>query len=75
MSVTANQIDNIKEMLNTLSEDTLKEVRDFIAFLIEKERKKKAFVERVLKAEQEPPIRFESADEAFQAIIDESEKD
>jgi hypothetical protein len=75
METTTKQIEDIKEMIGRLSANRLQEVHDFIAFLLEKERKHKAFVEQVLKAEQETPIRFESAEEALQAIIDESKKD
>lgn len=75
METTTTQIEDIKEMLGRLSANRLQEVHDFIAFLIEKERKHKAFVKQVLEAERESPIRFESAEEALQAIIDESEKD
>lgn len=61
-------------MLRNLSEDTLKEVRDFIAFLIEKERKRKAFVERIHKIEAESDtVTFDSVKEAMEAIRNWSE--
>jgi hypothetical protein len=66
---SAAEIDRIKEMLNKLPEDALAEVGDFVAFLLEKEKKRKAFVERVLKTEQEPSVAFESPEEAMQAIL------
>ncbi len=75
METTINKIDSLKEILGQLSDEKIQEVYDFAAFLAEKERKRRAFVEEVLKAEREIPIRFESAEEALQAIIDESEKD
>jgi hypothetical protein len=69
METTATQIDNIKEMLTRLSDGALTEVRDFVTFLLEKERKRKAFEERVLKIEQKSDTMvFESAEEAMRAI-------
>jgi hypothetical protein len=69
MENTSTEIDRIKEMLNKLPEDALAEVGDFVAFLLEKEKKRKAFVERVLKAEQEPSVTFESPEDTMQAIL------
>lgn len=74
MKTAANDIDAIKEMLHRLSEEGIAEVKNFTAFLIERERKRNAFVQRVLRAEQEIPIRFDSVEEAMKAIIDESKK-
>jgi hypothetical protein len=69
MENTSTEIDRIKEMLNKLPEDALAEVGDFVTFLLEKEKKRKAFVERVLKTEQEPSVTFESPEDAMQAIL------
>lgn len=73
METIVIQIDNIKEMLSELSPERLQEAYDFVAYLREKERKHRSFVERVLKAEQEPPIRFETVEQAMNAIRDEIE--
>jgi hypothetical protein len=70
---TVAEIDRIKEMLNKLSESALAEVGDFVAFLLEKEKKRKALVERVSKAEQEPSVTFESPEDAMQAILNATE--
>lgn len=69
MGNTVTEIDRIKEMLNKLPESALSEVGDFVAFLLEKERKRKALVESVHKAEQEPSVTFESPEDAMQAIL------
>jgi hypothetical protein len=69
MGNTATEIDRIKEMLNKLPESALAEVGDFIAFLLEKEKKRNALVESALKAEQEPSVTFESPEDAMQAIL------
>ncbi|MFN3395635.1 MAG: hypothetical protein ACK4Z9_02415 [Thermodesulfovibrionales bacterium] len=74
MAIASQQIDEIKEMLGSLSEDALKEVRDFIAFLAEKERRRKAFVERICKIEAESDtVTFDSVKEAMEAIRNWSE--
>lgn len=67
-----NEIEYIKEMLPKLAEPALIEVRDFIQYILEKQNRRKAFVERVLKAEKETPIRFRSVKEAMQAIRNEA---
>lgn len=64
------EISEIGEMLLNLSDERLKEVRDFVGYLVEREKKHKAFVERVLKAEQEhDSIICNSVEEAMQAIL------
>lgn len=68
MKTAAPEIEYINEMLPRLSDPALLEVRDFIRYLLEKQKKRKAFVDRVLKAEKETPIRFKSVKEAMQAI-------
>ena len=69
MGNTVTEIDRIKEMLDKLSESALSEVGDFVAFLLGKEKKRKALVGRVRKAEQEPSVTFESPEDAMQAIL------
>jgi hypothetical protein len=56
MGNTVTEIDRIKEMLNKLPESALSEVGDFVAFLLEEEKKRKALVESVHKAEQNHPL-------------------
>jgi hypothetical protein len=72
VNTTVDEIEHIKEMLPKLSEPALIEVRDFIRYIFEKQKKRKAFVDRVLKTEKETPIRFRSVKEAMQAIRDEA---
>jgi len=72
MNTTVDEIEHIKEMLPKLSEPALSEVHDFVRYIFEKQKKRKAFVDRVLKAEKETPIRFKSVKEAMQAIRNEA---
>lgn len=65
----------IDELLSKLPEEHLEEVEDFATYLLNKVRRKKAFEERVLRAEEEPTIGFNSVDEAMKAILDEAAKD
>lgn len=60
-------------MLLKLPKKRIQEVRDFIGYLVEKEKKHKAFVQRVLEAEKEPSKVFDSVEEAMKAILDETE--
>jgi len=62
------EIGDIEEMLHKLPNKRVKEVRVFIGYLLEKEKKRKAFGERVLSARKEPSIEFESAEEIMKAI-------
>ena len=66
-------IANIDNLLSQLPEKRLQEVLDIVGYFLEKEKKHKAFVERVLKAEQEPAIRFETVEDAVEAVFDETE--
>ncbi len=62
MSTTTIQRDHIKELIDYLPESTLSELGDFIEFLAEKERRKKAFVEQTLDIERKSePSEFPSA--------------
>lgn len=63
------EISDIDEILLQLPEERIKEARDFVGYLLEKEKKHKAFVEKVLKAEKEPGIICNTVEEAMQAII------
>lgn len=62
-------ISDINAMLPKLPARRIQEIRDYISFLIEKEKKHRAFVKRVLEAEKEPTMVFETVDEAMQAIL------
>lgn len=69
MNATANEMDHIDEMLLKLSEERLQEVRDFIGYLLEKEKKRKAFEDRIAKIEQESDtVTFDSVEDAMNAI-------
>ncbi|QWR78103.1 hypothetical protein [Candidatus Magnetomonas plexicatena] len=62
-------VERIHEMLAALSVERIKEASDFIAFLVEKERKHQAFVEETLAAEQRGEYyTFETVEEAMDAI-------
>ena len=71
MKTTASEIEQIRDMLSMLTEPALQETRDFIQYLLEKQKKRKAFVDRVLKAEKETPVRYKSVDDAVKAVFDE----
>lgn len=75
MNTTINEIDYIQEILSLLPETAIHELRTFADYLADRERRRKALVEQVLKAEKEPAIHFESAEDAFQSILNEAEKD
>lgn len=63
------QFDNIKDMLPNLSKDAIVEVKDFVAFLLEKERKHNIFVNETLKVEQDSDtVKFDTAKEAMETI-------
>ena len=72
MNTTVNEIDYIKEMLSMLPETALHELRTFVDYLADRERRRKELEERVLKAEKEPPIRFESVEDAVRAVFNET---
>ena len=62
-------VERIHEMLTGLSVERIREASDFIAFLAEKERRHKAFVDETLAAEQRGEYyTFETAEEAMDAI-------
>ncbi|MBA4417318.1 MAG: hypothetical protein C0392_05345 [Syntrophus sp. (in: bacteria)] len=62
-------ISDIHDMLPKLPVRRIREVRDYISFLVEKEKKHRTFVKRVLEAEKEPTMVFETVNEAMQAIL------
>jgi chorismate mutase len=69
MNTTVNEIDHIDEMLLKLSKERLQEVRDFIGYLLEKEKKRKAFEDRIANIEQESDtVTFDSVEDAMNAI-------
>ena len=63
-------------MLKMLPETARQEVRDFAAYLLDRERRRKALVKRVLKAEQNPDIvEWKTPEEFIQAIINAPDDD
>lgn len=70
-----SDIRRIEELLLRLPDEYIGEVEDFLAFLIEREKKRRAFEERVLSAEGEETTVFPSAEEALKAIVNEAKKD
>lgn len=56
-------------MLLMLPAKKIQAVRDYVSYLLEREKKHKAFVKRVLQAEKEPGIICNSVDEAMKAIL------
>lgn len=50
------EISDIDEMLSKLPPERIQEVRDYVGYLFEKEKKHRAFIKRVLKAEKEPSM-------------------
>ena len=54
------QISDIDKILTKLPKKKLKAVRKYVEHLLEKEKKRKTFEKRVLKAERETAIPFET---------------
>jgi hypothetical protein len=70
------EISEIDEILNMLPKTARQEVRDFTAYLLDRERRRKALVERVLKAEQNPDVvECKTPEEFIQAIINAPDDD
>jgi predicted DNA-binding transcriptional regulator len=70
------EISEIDEMLKMLPKTVRQEVRDFTAYLLDRERRRKKLVERVLKAEQNPDIvECKTPEEFVQAIINAPDDD
>jgi len=69
MNTAVNEIEHIKEILPMLPETALHELRAFTDYLADRERRRKALVERVLKAEQNPDVvECRTPEEFMQAI-------
>jgi hypothetical protein len=74
METTVNEIEYIKEMLPVLSETDILELKDFMAYLLYKKKKRKAFEDRLDKIERESDtVGFDSVEEAMNAIRNWSE--
>lgn len=65
----SDEIQFINEQLRQLPRARIREVIDYIDFMIEKEKKRRAFENRVLAAEKEPTTVYESPEQAMQAIL------
>ncbi|MCX8026227.1 MAG: hypothetical protein N3A62_00025 [Thermodesulfovibrionales bacterium] len=75
MNTTERQIQDINEILSCLPESAIQEVKDFAFYLAEREKRRKEFVERVLKAEREPDTVICSSVEEFIQAIENAEDD
>jgi len=76
MSSTKNEIEHIKEVLPLLPVTALHELMAFADYLADREKRRKALVERVLKAEREPDsVICNSMEEAMQAILNTADDD
>ena len=69
MNSAIKEIEDIREILLNLPVETVREIRDFAFYLADRDARRKALVERVLKAEKEPDtVTCHSAEEFLQAI-------
>ncbi len=68
-------ISDIDEMLLMLPAKKIQAVRDYVSYLLEREKKHKAFVKRALPAEKEPGIICNSVDKAMKATFMFSRRD
>ncbi len=69
-------VSEINEILSTLPESALHQIRDFAFYLADRDRRRKELVKRVLKAEQEHnSIICNSVAEAMQAIYNTPDND
>ena len=75
MRTNTREKEKIDILLSKLPKKYLKEIEDFVSYLTIKARKSKSFEERILKAEREKKVRFESVDDAIKAIVNEAKKD
>jgi|GEM_PF-962777 len=76
MNTTVDEIEHLKDILSLLPESAVREVKDFAAYLADRERRRKALVERVLKAEKEHnSVICNSVEEAMQAIYNTPDDD
>lgn len=76
MDTAIDEIEYIKNILSRLPESVVHEVRDFAAYLADRERRRKALVDRVLKAEnQHDSVICLTPEEAMQAILNYQDDD
>ncbi|MBI4689630.1 MAG: hypothetical protein HY754_05120 [Nitrospirae bacterium] len=75
MKTAVNEIENISEILSGLPKSVLREVKDFASYLSDREHRRKEFVKRVLKAEQEPYTECHTVEEVMQAVRNAPEDD
>ncbi len=76
MTTTTKEIENIKEILAALPESALHEAKTFVDYLADRERRRKALVERIRKAEENPDsVICNSVEEAMQAIYNTPDDD
>ncbi|MBF0328754.1 MAG: hypothetical protein HQL10_06325 [Nitrospirae bacterium] len=68
---TAAELDSITEILAKMPESVLQEVRDFAFYLADRERRRNALIKRVQEAEASAPTRYDSVDDAVNAVFDE----
>lgn len=69
------EISDIDEMILKLPEEKIREVRDYVGYLLDKEKRRNALERRVLKAEKEPGIICNSVEEAMDAILNAPDDD
>ncbi|OGW36374.1 MAG: hypothetical protein A2Y97_01885 [Nitrospirae bacterium RBG_13_39_12] len=69
------EINEIEEMLQKLPKKRIQEVRAFIGYIIDREQRRKALIDRVLKAEQNPDTVTCSSAEEFLLAIESAEDD
>lgn len=76
MKTAVDEINGLSEILSSLPDYALNEIRDFAFYLADRERRRKELVERVLKAEKEPDtVTCHSIDEFMQAIENSEDDD
>ncbi|MCI4626808.1 MAG: hypothetical protein L3V56_12735 [Candidatus Magnetoovum sp. WYHC-5] len=70
----AYKIEAIKEALKELSPKLIDSLYEYVVFLLEKEKKHKEFVERILVIEANPDyVEFDTAEDLVEAIVNWSE--
>ena len=72
MKTAPDEIKYIEDILSSLSNNALIEVRDFASYLANREKRRQGLEERIQAAEQETPVRFDSVGDAVKAIFDET---
>ncbi len=66
--IQESKVQVINKAIAELSPVLIDALHEYVLFLVERERKHKAFVERVLSAEKESSVICNSVDELMQAI-------